>query len=715
MNPFSIFLPSPPEHWYDAFPFGTGRIAATLAGTHGSDLLLLNHEKLWTRVHTNRRCAEAAKHMPAIRALLRDGKSNEAMEYLMKNCGSDRGNGDSVDSYQPAGEIAFRFISSETGADYCRELDLADGTARVFADGIERVYAADFEADRITGEFTSSAPFTLELTLSRQCDPENPPHLSIDPGSCSAALHTVVPGGLHDAILVRWEADSAPVLQDGVLVFSGLTHFRFQLNCGCGETGKQAENESFFAAVSGSVEDCRAQYRARVERLAALRLPASEAETLRAFAYARHLFLSGTENGVMPLNLQGKWNADPCPPWASDFHLNINLQMNYWPALRFGFDRANRAMLAFFERAIPNGRDAARRFFGTRGIWFSWAFDPACISNYNGGMWGVWTGVAAWLALHFYEEFEYTADLDFLRGHAFPFLRECALFYEDFITYAPDGSAVFSPTQSPENHFAGAEKYPISLCENATIDIELAGELLDDAVAASKILGEDEAERARWQSLRNRLPQLGIGRDGRLLEWKDEVAEVDPGHRHLSHLFGVWPGHSITPRKTPELYEAARKSLAFRLAHGGGHTGWSRAWCACFKAAFGDGDGALEELRALIGTQCSASLMDLHPYQSDKVFQIDGNFGAAAAMFAMLIRDADGAIELLPALPRAWAGSGSVERLRTRGALTLDFSWKNGQIEHLGVQAQKDAEVRFLIHGKPLQVAVHPGGKQIIF
>ena len=696
MNSFhAIRLNAPPEKWHEGFPLGTGRIAGMLTGTSNVDRIGLNHERFWTKLYSDKLCAEGAQHLSGLRALLRDGKHDEAMDFLVAHFAAPN---NSIDSYQPLGEVTFNFPGS--GAGYERTLNMADGTVSVVADGIERVFASDLKRDKICGGFTAQNPFRMILSLTRDCDPKKPPQVAWNTQSGHGKLSVTIPGGVNGTVFLRFEADRQPDLLGNMLLFDGITDFHFQLDCGCGETPEAALNEAAFPAISGTVVDCAEQYKAIAAGIASLDVPGADADVIAAFSYARYLYITGTTHGDLPLNLQGKWNADPEPPWQSDYHLNINLQMNYWPACRFGFSSANRKMLAFFERAVPVARTAAKRFWGTRGIWMSWAVDPTCRSSYGGGAWGVWASEAPWMALHFYEEFEFSQDVDYLKGHIFPYLRECALFYEDFITFAPDGTAVISPSQSPENRFAGAVKYAISLCENSSVDIEIAAELLDDAIAASKLTGADAAERGRWQELRKKIPAPGIGGDGRLLEWNTELGEVEPGHRHISHLFGVWPGRTITARRTPELFEAAKKSLAYRLAHGGGHTGWSRAWCACFKAAFGDGDGALEELAALTKNQCSVSLMDLHPCRGDFVFQIDGNFGAAAAIFAMLVQDADeGRIRLLPALPEAWRKSGSAKRIRVRGGLTFDFDWKDGIVTRLSASAEKDVSARIILNG----------------
>ena len=228
-----------------------------------------------------------------------------------------------------------------------------------------------------------------------------------------------------------------------------------------------------------------------------------------------------------------------------------DLQMNYWAALPLGFSAAHEAMLRFFlDHAMESGRDAAKRMFGCRGIWWTWAFDPECRPAYSGTPWGIWCGVVLWMAQHYYAQYEYTQDLEYLRTAGYPFLKECAQFLEDFIFFREDGTAVFSPSQSPENQYKGAEKYCISLCENSTIDVELCNELLTNVIAAAEKLGVDEADRKVWADLKAKLPPLKIGEDGRLLEWEQPFEEVAPDHRHVSHLYAGGELHSLD---TPSL------------------------------------------------------------------------------------------------------------------------------------------------------------------
>jgi len=401
------------------------------------------------------------------------------------------------------------------------------------------------------------------------------------------------------------------------------------------------------------------------------------------FHYARYLLLSSS--GELPAQLQGKWNNLLNPPWECDFHLDINLQMNYWMAEAANMAETTEALFGFMERLVESGRKAARILYGCRGIVFPLQTDAWSVATPESHGWGVWTGTAPWLAQHMWWRYEYGGDVEFLRNRAYPFIKECALFYQDYLQKDEDGVYQISPSQSPENPLAGYGRYPVTLCRSTTVDRNLAWFTFTTAVKAARILGVDEEEAKIWEDMAGRLPPLRIGSKGQLLEFEKEYKEADPGHRHLSHLLGVFPFEDVNEYDTPEFYEAAKKALELRLAQGGGHTGWSRSWVSCLYARFGDGKKAWEHLRALICDFATSSLLDLHP---PHIFQIDGNFGGGAAVCNMLLQSRNGRVFLLPALPAAWP-EGSVEGLCAKG-LDVSMEWAGGKLKTAALTATRD-------------------------
>ncbi|MBT3271900.1 MAG: hypothetical protein HN368_02000, partial [Spirochaetales bacterium] len=398
---------------------------------------------------------------------------------------------------------------------------------------------------------------------------------------------------------------------------------------------------------------------------------------LTYFNYGRYLLCSSSATATLPANLQGKWNEDLSPPWNSDYHHDINLQMNYWITEPAGMEAYTEALFQHIERFVPHARKAAADLYDCRGVWFPIQSDAWGRATPEAFGWAVWIGAAAWLAQHMWWHWEYGRDKSFLIERAYPFIKEVAAFYEDYLIEDENETLQIVPSQSPENRFVetGSE-FPVSLCVSASMDIELTWDLLTHAVQASEILEIDEDKRAVWNTILNKLPELKLSEEGYLLEWNEDFKEQEPGHRHFSHLYGLFPGEQFHPDRTPDLYKAAIKSLRRRLAHDGGHTGWSRAWTACFFARIGEGNESMSHLAHLITDFASDTLLDLHP---PCIFQIDGNLGGSAAVLEMLLQSYYGEIHLLPALPDSWP-EGKVRGLRARGGYRIDIEWSDSAL-----------------------------------
>jgi len=728
----------PAEHWIDAFPIGNGRLGAMVFGGVTAERLQLNHIELWSGRTADHNPPTARTALPKVRQLLFDGNRPEANRLAQAEMTTPMP-ADDFGSYQMLGDLSFAFDHADQVSDYVRELDLQNAEVRVrYRIGTahySRTILASFPDKLLVVRLETTAKEGLNFTvrISRSKDAK-----VLRDGNYVQLSGKPEPFGVEFAAHLSCTADGGRVepLADGFRVIAARS-VMIRLSAATDliqpeprarslRAQSTGRSKSWPALVAAHRADFGALFDAVDLSFASPPLPAmadrardhgiSPALLERYFHFGRYLLISSTRPGSLPPNLQGLWADGFAPPWSADYHININIQMNFWPAEVCGLGALHTSLFDYAERLRPHGERTARIAYGAAGAVAHYTSNPWGHTIADGNLqYGLWPEGLAWLSLHFWQHYLYSGDIVFLRERALPFLGACAEFTLDYLVEHPKtGKLVFGPACSPENAYVMSDGTGGYIDMGGGMAQSMAYAVLRHTADAAHILGAEVELMARCEAAIARLQRLQIGPDGRILEWSEPLPELEPGHRHVSHLFGLFPGIEIDPRRTPELADAARKTLAERIRHGGGQTGWSAAWLTMFHARLGDGEEAYAMLAKLLAESTRPNLLDTHPFGDGAIFQIDGNLGAAAAIIEMLLQSHDNCLRLLPALPRALA-TGSIRGVRARGALSVDMSWKEGRVRSLMLRPDKDVTFEIIPPpGQALRELVSPAGRIVL-
>jgi len=759
----SLWYNEPATEWLEALPLGNGRLGAMVFGGVKDEKLYLNEESLWAGIPEDPYPENVGLHYQKFQELNLEGRYDEAFDYAMKNLAVSP---TAFRSYEPLGTLFLTFAHKGTPESYKRDLNLETGilTIEYVVDGKrfkrESFISADYDVLIYRFESLDGEPISTQIDFQREKDVsvsviddqiiEVTGQIVDDPNGYDDNKGGSGQGGKH----MKFSGHIGVLKEDGeikpsgnklnienstsfTLISSAATDYNLaEMNFDRTIDARKNSINKLKSALQDSYDKIKSDHiieHAEIFNRVKLEIEAKSPDSLSTkerlerlsqgkedvgleqlfFQYGRYLMMSsGMRRAVLPSSLQGIWSEKMWAPWESDFHLNINLQMNYWPVENCNLSEATVPLSNFMQGIAERGKVPAQKFIGSEGWMAHHATNPfgrvtpkgshkksQVANGYCFPLAGAWMSQSLW------RHYEFTKDEEYLRESVYPIISGSSRFILDFLKENEKGELVTAPSYSPENSYINPATGESQLnTVAATMDMQIIRSIFEACLESEKQLGINElSEQVR--AAMKRLPPTKIGANGTIQEWYEDYEEVEPGHRHISHLLGLYPSAEISPQ-TPDLFEAAKKTIERRLSDGGGQTGWSRAWIVNFYARLGNGEQAHIHLKDLIGEQLSSNLFDRHP---PGIFQIDGNFGGTAGIAEMLIQShVPGKIYLLPALPGEWK-NGKLKGLKARGNFEVDMEWEDGVVTDARITSRVGGEVEVFNGDKSELINIQPG------